>query len=174
MDVINLSLGFYTLHNATPAGVAAAVAEARAKGIAVVGAAGNDDVEDQTYPAALPGVIGVGALDAQGTQKADFSNHGDWVNVYAPGQDVQSTFVRGKEDPALTEDHRSDVFTSNTALWSGTSFACAAVSGYLAAALSRPGIAAGPTDPSARSEALIEALDTLDDGTRRVVPVPAF
>jgi hypothetical protein len=174
VDIINLSLGFYTLNNATPSGVAAAVADARARGIAVVAAAGNDDCDDRTYPAALPGVVGVGALDAKTAARAGFSNHGEWVNVYAPGQRVQSTFVRGKEDPATTDDGGSDVFTSNTALWSGTSFACAQVTGYLAAALAGAAPTSGPGTLSARAEALIDSLDLADDGTRHLVPDPAF
>ena len=53
-------------------------------------------------------MIGVGALGPDGTVDADFSNHGPWVNVFAPGQEVQSTFVRGREDPAPTDDHDAD------------------------------------------------------------------
>jgi Subtilase family len=172
-DVINLSLGFYTLRNATPTGVEAEVAEARSKGAVLVGAAGNDHVEDPTYPAALPGVIGVGALDVDGSERADFSNHGDWVNVYAPGEEVQSTFVRGREDPALAGKGDADRFRSNTALWSGTSFACAHVSGYLAAKLSEPRPQAQAGSLSDRADALIADLPAAL-GARRLVAEPAF
>ena len=160
--------------NATPDGVAAAVGEAREQGIAVVAAAGNDDIDDPAYPAALPGVVGVGALDVEGAVRADFSNHGAWVDVYAPGQEVQSTFVRGREDPALTRDHDRDDFTTNTAVWSGTSFACAQVTGYLAGALSGARPASGATSSSARAEALVGALEAAGDGSRHLVPHPAF
>ena len=56
------------------------------------------------YPASFPGVTAVGALSAEGRERAAFSNHGAWVEVYAPGERVQSSFVRGREDPNLTED----------------------------------------------------------------------
>jgi hypothetical protein len=172
-QVINLSLGFYTLRNATPTGVEAAVAHARSKGAVVVGAAGNDHLADPTYPAALPGVIGVGALDADGEDRADFSNRGDWVNVYAPGEEVQSTFVRGREDPAQTGDGGADRFTTNTALWSGTSFACAHVTGYLAAALSEAKQEARAGSVPDRADELIAALPAAL-GARRLVAEPAF
>jgi hypothetical protein len=172
-DVVNLSLGFYTLRNATPEGVASAVGAAREHGAVVVGAAGNDALDDPTYPAALPGVIGVGALDAERDRPADFSNHGDWLNVYAPGEEVQSTYVRGRENPEETVDSDADRFASNTALWSGTSFACAHVSGYLAAALSKPTPAAGAQTPLDRAEALIEDLPEAF-GARRLIAPSAF
>ena len=172
-QVINLSLGFYTLRNATPAGVAAAVGHARSHGAVVVGAAGNDDLPDPTYPAALPGVIGVGALNTKRNGRADFSNDGDWVNVYAPGEEVQSTYVRGQEDPDQTLDGGADRFTSNTALWSGTSFACAHVSGFLAARLSKPAPAGGRATLVERAEGLIDELPA-GLGARRLVARGAF
>ncbi len=117
-------------------------------GIPVVAAAGNDGVSSPAYPAYFPGVTGVGALGADGSSIADFSNHGPWVNVFAPGEQVQSAFVRGREDASTTDDHDADRFRSNTALWSGTSFACGYVSGYLAGVLAellpRPRRAASP------------------------------
>ena len=174
VDVINLSLGFYTMRDATPDGVAAAVAAAREAGIALVAAAGNDGLASPAYPAALPGVSGVGALAADGDGLADFSNYGDWVNVNAPGERVQSAFVRGREDARLTDDAGSDWFGSNTALWSGTSFACGYVSGYLAARLSEPRAAGDPASPVERAEAAIDALPAMTGATHRLDPVPAF
>ena len=174
VDIINLSLGFYTVRNATPSGVERAVADARAAGIALVAAAGNDGLSSPSYPAAFPGVTGVGALTADGQGLASFSNRGDWVNVHAPGERVQSAFVRGQEDQALTDDGGSDRFASNTALWSGTSFACGYVSGHLARALSGPAPASGPTSFSDRAEAVIDALPVMMGASRRLDPAPAF
>jgi hypothetical protein len=61
--------------------------------------AGNYGVEEEFYPAALPGVIAVGALDgtidadgspwtipAKAGPIADFSNRGSWVDVWVPGR----------------------------------------------------------------------------------------
>jgi hypothetical protein len=174
VDIINLSLGFYTVRNATPSGVERAVADARAAGIALVAAAGNDGLSSPSYPAAFPGVTGVGALAAEGKALASFSNRGDWVNVNAPGERVQSAFVRGQEDQTVTHDGGSDRFTSNTALWSGTSFACGYVSGYLARALAGAAPASGPASLTDRAEALIAALPVMTGASRRLDPAPAF
>ena len=48
------------------------------------------------YPAALPGVVGVGAVDAGG--RSAFSNFGPWVDACAPGVDVVSTFFTEFDD----------------------------------------------------------------------------
>jgi type VII secretion-associated serine protease mycosin len=85
-QVINLSLG-----GPEPSSVLAdAVAYAIGKGRVVVAAAGNSGIEERSYPAALPGVVSVGATDAAG-RLADFSTQGDWVTLAAPGFDVLST-----------------------------------------------------------------------------------
>jgi hypothetical protein len=62
----------------------------------VVAAAGNDGTARPYFPAALPGVLGVGALDAGG--RAAFSNFGPWVDACAPGIDVVSTFFTDFDD----------------------------------------------------------------------------
>ncbi len=59
-------------------------------GIVLVAAAGNSTSSTPTYPAALPEVIAVGALDNDNTQ-ASFSNYGDWVDIAAPGTWILST-----------------------------------------------------------------------------------
>ncbi len=89
----------------------------------VVAAAGNEGGEAPRYPAAYPGVIGVGAIDA-GNALWSRSNRGSWVSVYAPGTEVLST-VPG------------DAF----AFGDGTSLAAAHVAGLVAvmvAAADRP------------------------------------
>jgi hypothetical protein len=179
VDLINLSLGFYTVLDATPAGVEAAVADALDAGIVVVAAAGNDGVSSPAYPAYFPGVTGVGALGTDGSSVADFSNHGPWVNVFAPGEQVQSAFVRGREDAATTDDGTADRFRSNTALWSGTSFACASVSGYLAGVLAQLPDGATPAERVERAGAAIDELPALAGAAaapanRVLTPAPKF
>ena len=179
VDLINLSLGFYTVLDATPAGVEAAVADAVDAGITVVAAAGNDAVSSPAYPAFFPGVTGVGALATDGASIADFSNYGPWVNVFAPGERVQSAFVRGREDASTTDDHNADRFRSNTATWSGTSFACGYVSGYLARVLAEAAPDTTPAERRERVDAAIDALPALSapsaSSTNRVLsPTPAF
>ncbi|HUF32054.1 MAG TPA: S8 family serine peptidase [Acidimicrobiales bacterium] len=68
-----------------------AVTYARASGVLVVAAAGNEGGTTPRYPAAYPGVVGVGATDNAGTAIASFSNTGTWVEVVAPGVGIFST-----------------------------------------------------------------------------------
>jgi hypothetical protein len=50
----------------------------------VVAAAGNDATGRPTYPAVLPGVVGIGAVDREG-RPAPFSNYGPWVRASSLG-----------------------------------------------------------------------------------------
>lgn len=85
--VINLSL-VMTGDNSL---VAAAVRRAIAKGVVVVAAAGNHGDQagggDVPYPAVYDGVIGVGAVQADGT-RASFSQQGRYVDLVAIGKGV--------------------------------------------------------------------------------------
>jgi subtilisin family serine protease len=83
-------------------------------GVVVVAAAGNGSSALPTYPAAYPGVIGVGAVDSTGQPYAQ-GNRGPWVSVAGPGVEILST----------TPD---DSF----AFVNGTSLAAAQISGVLA------------------------------------------
>jgi membrane-anchored mycosin MYCP len=93
-DVINLSL--VTGEGNTP--VRAAVARAIERGVVVVAAAGNhggpDDPNPTPFPAAYPGVIGVGALTADGV-RASYSQHGDYVDVVAAGDKITAALPGG-------------------------------------------------------------------------------
>lgn len=73
--------------------VEAAVAYARSRNVVVVAAAGNDGRKEPVYPAASQGVVAVTATDASGTV-ASFSNHGDWVDLAAPGMGIVTTVRR--------------------------------------------------------------------------------
>jgi len=59
------------------------------RGIIFLAAAGNDGTAEKNYPAAYKGVIAVGATD-NNDRIATFSNYGDWVNIYAPGDLIVS------------------------------------------------------------------------------------
>ncbi|MEV4640106.1 type VII secretion-associated serine protease mycosin [Actinoplanes sp. NPDC049548] len=86
-DVINMSLVMTEQSDA----VRAAVARAVDRGVVVVAAAGNHggdkDKNPTPYPADFPDVIGVGAINVNGV-RGDFSQHGDYVDIMAPGVDV--------------------------------------------------------------------------------------
>ncbi len=70
-------------------------------GIVLVAAAGNRNVPYQQYPAAIPFVIAVGAVDAN-NQKAYYSNYGSWVDIAAPGSNILSTGIKGYESRSGT------------------------------------------------------------------------
>jgi len=86
-DVINMSL----VMTANDSRVRDAVARAVDAGVIVVAAAGNHgrpgEANPRPYPASYPDVIGVGAIDSNGVA-APFSQHGDYVDVMAPGDKV--------------------------------------------------------------------------------------
>ncbi|AJF65436.1 type VII secretion-associated serine protease mycosin [Streptomyces vietnamensis] len=83
--VINLSLG----NNEGSQALTDAVKYALDKGSLVFAAVGNngDKGNPVNYPAATPGVVGVGAVDQKLTH-VPFSEHGRQVDIVAPGQDM--------------------------------------------------------------------------------------
>ena len=87
--VANVSIVFYTDHRV----VADAVAYARERGVLVVAAAGNGHDESGEgadaipFPAAYPGVVGVGAIGADGARLSS-SYVGPHLDIVAPGADV--------------------------------------------------------------------------------------
>lgn len=88
VEVINLSLG--GIEPSEP--VERAVAYAQSKDAVVVAAVGNEGLRDGTltYPAAYPGVVGVGATTTRG-ELAAYSNRGPHVDIVAPGGDGSAT-----------------------------------------------------------------------------------
>jgi len=117
-------------------------------GTVLVAAAGNDGADWKFSPADMDSVIGVGALGPPGDARAGFSNYGDWVKVYAPGQDLVQAFASGTYTYQEQNVGTQAVF-GGMASWSGTSFSTPVVSGLIAARM--PG-----TGESAR-----EAADSL-------------
>jgi subtilisin family serine protease len=144
VEVANLSLGGYTHGDADPPLTAAAIAEClrRNPRLVVVAAAGNDGLDRRTYPAAFKRVIGVGALGPDG-RRACFSNFGSWVDAWAPGVDVRSTFFDADFEPepapgpnCLGRPPTGVQQFRLWATWSGTSFAAPRVAGAIAALIS--------------------------------------
>src|SRR5881628_467877 len=84
--VINLSLGT----NETfvgPTDIQLAVNYAWSKGALIVAAAGNAGVGTLDYPARLPEVVSVAAIDESG-RRASFSNYGPGLDLSAPGSRI--------------------------------------------------------------------------------------
>jgi subtilisin family serine protease len=127
-DVINLSLG-----SSNPSRLLSEMIDAAIdRGVVVAAAAGNTDTSDPHYPAAggglvpgdwtpatADGLIAVASVtsvaDLEKQRKSDFSNHGLWVDLAAPGEVIRSAFLLNKY-----------------ADWSGTSMATAFISGQAA------------------------------------------
>lgn len=127
--IINMSLGAYGGSKA----LEKAVAYAQSKGAVVVAAMGNDRDdpdkgygESPSYPAALPGVIAVGATDGA-DRSAYFSNAGRWISVSAPGDSIYSTTPTKPVKGHVGQDYD---------YMSGTSMATPVVSGVIALMLS--------------------------------------
>jgi hypothetical protein len=80
-------------------------------------------------------VAAVGALDASGSDPACFSNHGEWVNVWAPGQDQVSVYLPDADTTGSQPPGTRARIDNNWASWGGTSFATARVSAAVAAAM---------------------------------------
>ena len=95
-SVLNLSFGATVLDH--PFLMAHVVSAIQSIGVLVVASAGNDAISQPVFPAALPGVIGVGALGPAGP--APFTNYGPWVTACAPGLDLVSGFFCGTRQDA--------------------------------------------------------------------------
>jgi Subtilase family len=138
--VINLSLGGLRSRNKNEDTYSSieqdAIDYAYAKGAVLVAAVGNGDQAPKTpwdlasYPAALPHVIGVGALARDGSVP-DFSDRDPlFVDITAPGEDLLSTFPRQLTAvrPACPDQGYSDCGPDEYRFAEGTSFAAPQVS----------------------------------------------
>lgn len=89
---------------------------ATSKGSLVVAASGNDGLNNDSYlqsPASLDGVLSVGSCNS-GDRVSGFSNYGMNVDVYAPGENILSTY-QPNTYRALTGTSFSSPLTSGIA-----------------------------------------------------------
>ncbi|KDN39139.1 hypothetical protein RSAG8_09046, partial [Rhizoctonia solani AG-8 WAC10335] len=159
-SVISMSLG-----GGVSRGLDSAVTTAVGAGIHVVVAAGNEAADASTSsPARAPAVITVGASTIT-DQVASFSNFGQGVDIFAPGQQIISTFIGS---------------TTARQILSGTSMACPHVAGMVATILSQEGDMSpadmatrlkSPADMATRLKGLgtQNALSSVPSGTTNLV-----
>jgi Subtilase family len=116
------------------------------KGMLVVASAGNMSTTREHYPAAFPSVLSVGALDgtygddispwsnrSRTAPVADFSNTGDWVDVYAVGVGLNTSHVHG-----VRFETDAQVFEGFGTV-AGTSFAAPAAGAHIVEQMSMTG-----------------------------------
>ena len=153
VDILNLSFGCYTDDGEPPLILARAVSLVSAEILLVAAAGNNGDIDElrargaladtpgtkgltsktPVWPAAFDEVIAVGATDGN-NKLAPFSPDTPWVDMTAPGVDVESTYLTGEVKlVSPPPGSPTATFSNGFAYWDGTSFAAAAVSGAVAA-----------------------------------------
>lgn len=128
-DIINLSLG----------GGGSSQAEqniynqARAAGVIIVAAAGNEATATPSYPASYNGVVSVSAVSINRTL-ASYSNFGASIDIAAPGGDAGDANGDGYVDRVLSTsaDDTSGQVEYNYQFHNGTSMAAPHVAGVFA------------------------------------------
>ncbi|MHA2366699.1 MAG: S8 family serine peptidase [Candidatus Hodarchaeales archaeon] len=123
-DIISMSIE--TLGEKPPQAVHEAIKYAYNHGVVLISAAGNSgdsnlETIEETWPAAYPEVIAVGAT-AINDSLVDFSNTAPYIEVVAPGYNILSTFLN-----------------NNYAIASGTSMAVPHVAGLVALIIAENG-----------------------------------
>jgi membrane-anchored mycosin MYCP len=158
-DVVNLSFGEYFTDDGEPPLVIATAVKLLSARSVIVAAAGNhgnvasrpaDEVpaglteRSPSYPAALPDVLAVGALED--SKPAPFSpKDAPWIRLMAPGVDRTVAYLTGdvlvaSEDGSFRDAEK--VGFSGWAKCSGTSYAAGTVTGEIAHRMIRSGITA--------------------------------
>ncbi len=113
-QIINLSVGLILDKTA----VREAVEYAEEKGVLVVASAGNDyatDGEFKSYPAGYDTVFAVGSVNKEGTAISDFSQRGDWVNIYACGEEITIKTLSGNERESEGTSYSAALVTARAA-----------------------------------------------------------
>jgi subtilisin family serine protease len=170
VDVINLSIG----GRAVPDPVEQSLFDQLiAAGVTICAAMGNEREQNSptSYPAAIPGVIAVGAtgLDDRVTV---FSNSGNHIAVAAPGKAIWSTLPTysgqtrfgavigpdGTATPGIAVGRET-----NYDAWDGTSMATPHVSGSAALLIAKGNVAGNKLRPEQVRQSLMASADKVPD-----------
>lgn len=139
--VVNISLGSYSPKPLETN----LIRDILEQGAIVVAAAGNDGIKESIYPAALDGVICVGAA-GNGVRK-DYSNYGN-IDIFADGSYQIAQTVTLPSDIGIE-------IRARTVMLNGTSFAAPKISGVIVKMLR--------LDPSLENRQILEILRNTSD-----------
>jgi subtilisin family serine protease len=109
------------------------------KGRVCVVPAGNFNSTSPHWPGASPRAVSVGALDLDWRSLAYFTDHGPWVDVYAPGTNLVNAYLTGKYECHVDPYKSLWRRFFGRAQWSGTSFSSPIVTGLIASRMTCTG-----------------------------------
>jgi len=159
-DVVNLSFGEYFTDDGQPPLVIGTAVQLLSARSVIVAAAGNHGnvasrpagtvppgltEKSPSYPAALPGVLAVGADDADGKPAPFSPKDAPWIRLMAPGVNLTVAYLSGVVRVAAEDGtfvNAQQLRFEGWAECSGTSYAAGMVTGEIARRMTRSGITA--------------------------------
>ncbi len=154
-DVINCSWGTYDVFPLVKSTIQDLARNGRnGKGLPIVFAAGNDDVDMGNDESAIPEVIAVGATQQENV-RADYSNYGPELDVMAPGGYPGVIGIPTLDPMGSDGVLRGDYFLAQGTIFAYTSAAAPTVTGVIAILLE--------VNPELTREQIMEILAATSD-----------